>query len=295
MRATHVEAPPIDEPTDDGAAPTIPSRRKGRRGCAAHDLGDPADARRSGRRLGGSRRRDDATGRPAKPRRAGPSAPSSSPHRAATAPSVTDDPDFAGGSRARASWCARPARPPSPTPPARSRSRVHCSRRSGTSGSRRRSSGASPDRTSRATSCRLAPGIKVSKVANLKDDLAYALAATDIRILAPIPGKTAVGVEVPERAAADRAPRRRLPGAAAGVVAADGLARQGHRRPRDRRRPREDAAPAGRRHDRRRQVGVRQRDALLASCCAPPRTRCGSCWSTPSRSSSTTTSRSRTC
>ena len=44
---------------------------------------------------------------------------------------------------------------------------------------------------------RLAPGIKMSKVAQLKDDLAYALAATDIRILAPIPGKTAVGVEVP--------------------------------------------------------------------------------------------------
>jgi S-DNA-T family DNA segregation ATPase FtsK/SpoIIIE len=44
---------------------------------------------------------------------------------------------------------------------------------------------------------RLAPGIKMSKIAQLKDDLAYALAATDIRILAPIPGKTAVGVEVP--------------------------------------------------------------------------------------------------
>jgi len=44
---------------------------------------------------------------------------------------------------------------------------------------------------------RLAPGIKVSKVANLKDDLAYALAATDVRVQAPIPGKTAVGVEVP--------------------------------------------------------------------------------------------------
>jgi S-DNA-T family DNA segregation ATPase FtsK/SpoIIIE len=44
---------------------------------------------------------------------------------------------------------------------------------------------------------RLAPGVKMSKVANLKDDLAYALAATDIRILAPIPGKTAVGIEVP--------------------------------------------------------------------------------------------------
>jgi S-DNA-T family DNA segregation ATPase FtsK/SpoIIIE len=44
---------------------------------------------------------------------------------------------------------------------------------------------------------RLAPGTKVSKIAQLKDDLAYALAATDIRILAPIPGKQAVGVEVP--------------------------------------------------------------------------------------------------
>jgi len=43
----------------------------------------------------------------------------------------------------------------------------------------------------------LAPGIKVSKVAQLRDDLAYALASTDIRILAPIPGKKAVGVEVP--------------------------------------------------------------------------------------------------
>src|SRR5690606_33065619 len=33
---------------------------------------------------------------------------------------------------------------------------------------------------------RLKPGIKVGRVANLKDDLAYALAATDVRILAPI-------------------------------------------------------------------------------------------------------------
>ncbi|MFL5884156.1 MAG: DNA translocase FtsK, partial [Thermoleophilaceae bacterium] len=44
---------------------------------------------------------------------------------------------------------------------------------------------------------RLAPGTKMSKVSQLKDDLAYALAATDVRILAPIPGKQAVGVEVP--------------------------------------------------------------------------------------------------
>ncbi len=46
---------------------------------------------------------------------------------------------------------------------------------------------------------RLAPGIKVGKVAQLKDDLSYALAASDIRILAPIPGKQAVGVEVPNK------------------------------------------------------------------------------------------------
>jgi DNA segregation ATPase FtsK/SpoIIIE, S-DNA-T family len=46
---------------------------------------------------------------------------------------------------------------------------------------------------------RLAPGIKVSKVSQLKDDLAYALAAEQVRILAPIPGKQAVGVEVPNR------------------------------------------------------------------------------------------------
>src|SRR5262249_22657477 len=43
----------------------------------------------------------------------------------------------------------------------------------------------------------LAPGTTVAKVAPLKHDLSYALATTEIRILAPIPGKQAVGVEVP--------------------------------------------------------------------------------------------------
>ncbi|MCC6754868.1 MAG: DNA translocase FtsK [Solirubrobacterales bacterium] len=43
----------------------------------------------------------------------------------------------------------------------------------------------------------LAPGTKVKKVSELANDLAYALASTDIRILAPIPGKQAVGVEIP--------------------------------------------------------------------------------------------------
>src|SRR6202008_1163783 len=46
---------------------------------------------------------------------------------------------------------------------------------------------------------RLAPGVKSPKVAPLKADLAYPLAAEHVRILAPIPGKQAVGVEVPNR------------------------------------------------------------------------------------------------
>jgi S-DNA-T family DNA segregation ATPase FtsK/SpoIIIE len=43
----------------------------------------------------------------------------------------------------------------------------------------------------------LGPGVKVNKVANLGDDIAYALAAPDVRIVAPIPGKSAIGIEVP--------------------------------------------------------------------------------------------------
>jgi S-DNA-T family DNA segregation ATPase FtsK/SpoIIIE len=43
----------------------------------------------------------------------------------------------------------------------------------------------------------LAAGTKMSKISALKDDLSYALATTEIRILAPIPGKQAVGVEIP--------------------------------------------------------------------------------------------------
>lgn len=42
-------------------------------------------------------------------------------------------------------------------------------------------------------------GVKVSRIVNLADDLALALAAKDIRIEAPIPGKSLVGIEVPNR------------------------------------------------------------------------------------------------
>ena len=40
-------------------------------------------------------------------------------------------------------------------------------------------------------------GVKVSKIVSLTDDLALALAAKDIRMEAPIPGKSAIGIEVP--------------------------------------------------------------------------------------------------
>ena len=44
-----------------------------------------------------------------------------------------------------------------------------------------------------------APGIKIAQIVNLADDLALAMKAKRIRIVAPIPGKSAVGVEIPNR------------------------------------------------------------------------------------------------
>jgi len=46
---------------------------------------------------------------------------------------------------------------------------------------------------------RLAPGIKVNKIVGLADNLAMQLSAIDVRVEAPIPGKAAIGVEVPNR------------------------------------------------------------------------------------------------
>ena len=106
----------------------------------------------------------------------------------------------------------------------------------------------------------LAPGTKMSKVSALKDDLSYALATTEIRILAPIPGKQAVGVEVP-----NLSPNLVTLGDIFGDVPQTAspvsrLARQGHLRQRRLDRPRAHAAPPDRRHHRLGQVGLHQHD-----------------------------------
>ena len=142
---------------------------------------------------------------------------------------------------------------------------------------------------------RLAPGTKVAKVAQLKDDLAYALAATDIRILAPIPGKQAVGVEVPnahrrivrlgdvfQEPPKDWSPLTVWLGkdVAGKAIGAD-LAKMPH------------LLVAG-------TTGAGKSGAINAMLSQRAAARhaargAGWCWSTPSRWSSTTTSRSRTC
>jgi S-DNA-T family DNA segregation ATPase FtsK/SpoIIIE len=45
----------------------------------------------------------------------------------------------------------------------------------------------------------LGPGVKVNRVVSLSHDIAYALATPDVRMIAPIPGRSAIGVEIPNR------------------------------------------------------------------------------------------------
>ena len=104
-------------------------------------------------------------------------------------------------------------------------------------------------------------GVKYSRITGLADDLCLAMQAESV-LIDRIPGKSTVGIQIPNP---HREPitlrelleTRRLH--ALGVAADDG-ARQDDSRRAVRQRPGDDAAPAHRRIDRRRQVGERQRD-----------------------------------
>ena len=111
------------------------------------------------------------------------------------------------------------------------------------------------------------PGIKLSRIEGLSDNLALALSARSIRIEAPIPGEPYVGVEIPN-AAFDLVTLKEVLGQPQlrrghEAVEAGLRARAGRGRPAVQRRPGEDAAPAHRRRHRIGQERVRQRDHRL--------------------------------
>ncbi len=181
VRATHVEAPPIDADAD------VPSADVDDRSIAAAEDPEPPTDEEGDEAL-------DAT--VASARRPAVSAEDLTPQGRYRA-SVTDDPDFewrVPGPRFLTRSTGEAAKPDTAGQEVVARTLLETL---GHFGIEAKVIGRVTGPHITRYEIRLAPGIKVAKVAQLKDDLAYALAATDIRILAPIPGKQAVGVEVP--------------------------------------------------------------------------------------------------
>ena len=233
-----------------GEAPRSPSRSPSpsRSSSCPEPDEEPAPGRGSGEGRGGRHALD-------RPRR--PHAPGPLPrvgHRVARLRS--------GPSRTPASSSAPAATRCAPTPPARRRPPPSWSRRSTTSGP---GEGDRHGRRPAHHALRAAPGARHQGRQGRPAQGRPRLRAGRRRHPHPRPDPRQAGGRRrgPQRPPAHRAPRRRLPGAARRLVAAHRLAGQGRRGPRDRRRPGQDAAPAGRGHHRRGQVRRRQRDALL--------------------------------
>ena len=176
------------------------------------------------------------------------------------------------------------------------RPRRSSSRRSRPSTSPRASWTGSPARPSRCSRSRSPRACKVNRVTALADDLALALAASTIRILAPIPGKSLVGIEVPnERRTHGHARRRARRRAAGERRPAPARHRQGRRRA-SRSSPTSPTMPhlliAGSTGTGKSRL--HQRACSCPSSCAPRPPRSASSSSTRSASSSRSTTACRT-
>ena len=122
----------------------------------------------------------------------------------------------------------------------------------------------------------LAPGVKVNKVTSLAKEIAYSMASHDVRILAPIPGRSAIGVEVPNKMrpivtlgdilASPEAKKAKNP-----LEVGDGPRHRGQRGAGE---PRDVPARADRRPDRRGQVELHQQHRHVDPRCARRPTRC---------------------